>query len=107
MTYLSLSMCRKRINDIDEKILRLLAQRAELALQVARRKHAQNLPIPDAERERDILARLTRLNPGPLSQSAVARLFQAILNESRMLQIEQMEQLEASDTSMAGRESIQ
>jgi len=76
---------RDEIDAIDGELLGLLNRRAGLALEVGRRKRGAGLPLRDARRERQILARALRANPGPLGAAAVERLFRAILAESRRM----------------------
>ncbi len=77
---------RKRIDEIDEQLLKLLNERAECALAIGREKARQGLPIHSPEREEEVLARLEAQNRGPLSQAAVQRIFKAIFLESRRLE---------------------
>ncbi len=55
---MSLNDPRKRIDDIDDHILRLLEERAAVITDVASAKRAANLPTYDPERERQVLDRL-------------------------------------------------
>jgi len=77
---------RGRIDAIDEEILELLNQRALVALAVGRRKRSAKLRLRDPKREQAILLRARERNAGPLSEAAIARLFRAILAESRRVQ---------------------
>lgn len=77
---------RGRIDATDEELLELLNQRALLALEVGRRKRAAKLRLRDPKREQTILSRARERNSGPLSEAAIARLFRAILTESRRVQ---------------------
>jgi len=76
---------RDEIDVIDAELVSLLNRRAGLALEVGRRKRGAGLPLRDARRERQILARALRANPGPLGGAAIERLFRAILAESRRM----------------------
>jgi len=76
---------RDEIDALDAELLGLLNRRAELALEVGRRKVGAGLPLRDPKRERRILERAARENGGPLGRAAVERLFRAILAESRRL----------------------
>ena len=77
---------RQEIDDIDAELLRLLNMRARLALKVGALKQAQDLPICDPDRERDVLQRLQEINDGPLDQRAVGKVFRRIIRESRRLE---------------------
>ncbi len=77
---------RERIDAIDEAILALLEERTELALRLGRIKGATGQPIHCPSREADVLARVTGAARGPLDPEAVARLFSAIMTETRAAQ---------------------
>jgi chorismate mutase len=73
---------RRKIDEIDTAMLHLLSLRAELALEVARVKSAEGLALRVPARERAIVSRMKRLNPGPLEGQAVAKIYELILAES-------------------------
>ncbi|MBN1557969.1 MAG: chorismate mutase [Lentisphaerae bacterium] len=77
---------RARIDAIDAKLLRLLSERARCALEIGSEKAANGAPVRDAARERAVLERAQRENPGPLSDRAVARVFGTIVEECRKAQ---------------------
>lgn len=77
---------RKEIDEIDDELLRLLNVRARLALKVGALKQAAHLPFCDPERERTVLERLQEMNPGPLDERAVSKVFRRIIRESRHVQ---------------------
>ena len=77
---------RREIDDIDAELLRLLNMRARLALKVGALKQAQDLPVCDPDRERDVLQRLHEINNGPLDEHAVGKVFRRIIRESRRLE---------------------
>jgi chorismate mutase-like protein len=77
-----LSRCRAQIDVIDAEILRLLSRRAKIAIEVGKLKRSSGLPYYSPERERDILARLMHLNPGPLQNQGIERMFRLVIRES-------------------------
>jgi chorismate mutase len=77
---------RVEIDKIDGELLRLLNARAELAVRVGESKRVAGLSVCDRGREREVVARARRDNRGPLDDEAVARLFRAVIRESRLLQ---------------------
>lgn len=77
---------RKQIDEIDTTMLNLLNRRTELALEVARAKTREGLALRTPARERDILARMKSLNPGPLEAAAVVKIYKLILAESTRMQ---------------------
>jgi chorismate mutase len=77
---------RKRIDLLDDVLLRIFNERARLALEIGRRKEAKGLPVYDPAREKRIFARRKGDNPGPLDDGAVVRLFERVVDESRRLE---------------------
>lgn len=81
---------RAEIDEIDKELLRLLNRRARLAIKVGALKHQAGLPCCDPEREREILTRVERANPGPLETPAVSKVFRRIIAESRRIETQSM-----------------
>jgi chorismate mutase len=77
---------RSRIDTIDEQLMRLLNSRSACAVEVGRLKRRLGLPVYSPEREAWILERVMRDNPGPLEPTAVRRVFERIIDESRRLE---------------------
>jgi chorismate mutase len=77
---------RKRIDAIDEQLMRLLNSRSACAVEIGRIKRALGLPVYSPEREAWILERVARENPGPLDNTAIQSVFERIIDESRRLE---------------------
>ena len=77
---------RRRIDTIDEQLMRLLNSRSACAVEIGRIKRARGAPIYSPEREARILERVMRENPGPLEPTAVRRVFESIIDEARRLE---------------------
>jgi chorismate mutase len=77
---------RKRIDLLDDVLLRIFNERARLALEIGRIKKTLDLPVFDPAREKRIFARMKGENPGPLDDGAVVRLFERVVDESRRLE---------------------
>lgn len=77
---------RAEIDNLDNELLRLLNQRASLAARIGKLKRAASLPLCDEDRERALVARLRRVNAGPLDDQAVAIIFQQIIRETRRVE---------------------
>jgi chorismate mutase / prephenate dehydratase len=71
---------RRRIDEIDSEILRLLNRRAELVLEVGRQKAEQNLDVHVPQREEEIYRRLTAENVGPFPAQAVRPVFREVIS---------------------------
>ena len=77
---------RKQINALDVELLRLLNQRARVALKVGESKSASGVHLCDHTREREVIERMCATNEGPLDDRAIVELFRAIIHESRRIQ---------------------
>ena len=77
---------RTEINGLDSELLRLLNQRAQLALRVGESKAASGLSLCDHTREREVIERMCEANEGPLDDRAIVELFRAVIHESRRIQ---------------------
>jgi chorismate mutase len=77
---------RKRIDLLDESLVRLLNARAACALEIGRIKREMGVPIYQPERESEVLRNVQALNNGPLDQAAIKRLFERVIDEARHLE---------------------
>ena len=77
---------RRRIDEIDRKLVDLLNERSRCAMEIVRLKRPLGLPVHQPEREREILENVERANHGPLEDTAIRRLFERILDEARSLE---------------------
>jgi len=87
---MTLSDWRRRIDEIDQKLVELLNERSRCALEIGKIKQAEHLPLYQPEREREVLKNAERANPGPLSDAAIRRLFERIIDEARSAEREAM-----------------
>lgn len=71
---------RERINDLDETLMRLLAERFTISHAVGQYKRNHDLPILDSDREARILSKAAKHG------SAVLAVYEAILAQSRAVQ---------------------
>ncbi len=71
---------RKKIDEIDSQILKLLNRRAELVIEIGRLKAEQNLDFHVPQREEEIYARLTGENLGPFPSQAVRPVFREVIS---------------------------
>ncbi|AWH89590.1 bifunctional chorismate mutase/prephenate dehydratase [Limnobaculum parvum] len=99
-----LSGLRERITALDLKLLELLAERRDLALDVARTKQSTHLPIRDKERERDLLKRLVEEGKKHrLDGHYITRLFQIIIEDSVLTQQALLQQYVNQDKLSSAR----
>ncbi len=77
---------RRRIEEVDSRLLPLLNERAELSLEVGRIKAGDPGIIFKPLREREVLDNLARQNAGPLPDEHLRAIWREILSSSRALQ---------------------
>lgn len=77
---------RKRIDLLDDVLLRIFNERARLALEIGHHKKLLGLPVYDPAREKRIFSRMKDDNPGPLDDGAIVRLYERVIDESRRLE---------------------
>lgn len=80
---MNISDWRQRMDEIDKKLVELLNERSQCALEIGRLKQAAGVPIYQPARENDVLANAARNNRGPLTNAAIRRLFERIIDEAR------------------------
>jgi chorismate mutase len=79
---------RNRILDIDGDLVRLLSERARLALEIGRIKSDLGIPVQDPEREREVLNHVKGIPHDPIATSQIEALFIRILEICREAQIQ-------------------
>jgi chorismate mutase-like protein len=82
---------RQRIDELDERLVELLNERATCALEVGEIKQAHGLDIYQPDREAQVLNHVRRhgaAGGGPLRGEALTRLFERIIDEARRLERE-------------------
>jgi len=82
----SIPALRQQIDRVDDQLLRLLNRRARFALEIARQKARTNSGVYAPGREKGVIARLARANPGPLPERLVRAIFREIISASRSLE---------------------
>jgi chorismate mutase/prephenate dehydratase len=81
-----LASLRKRIDALDDELLRLLNERARVVLEVGRVKQHRQAPLHVPEREAAILKRLLADNPGPFPAAGLVAVFKEIISHSLNLE---------------------
>ena len=77
---------RGQIDRIDAQLTALFLQRMEVTEQVGRWKQANGVPVLDAAREREVLAKKAALTDDPARKDDVTALYEAIMGISRRQQ---------------------
>jgi chorismate mutase len=93
---MNLSDWRRRIDEIDKKLVDLLNERSRCALEIGKLKQADNIRLYQPERENEVLENAERNNSGPLTDAAIRRLFERIIDEARAAEREAMHSSDGS-----------
>jgi chorismate mutase-like protein len=80
---MTLQNLRRRIDEIDRKLVELLNERSQCALEIGRLKQQANLPLYQPDREKEVIQNAEQNNKGPLTDAAIRRLFERIIDEAR------------------------
>src|SRR5215217_6928630 len=81
-----LEKLRLRIDTLDEQIVNLLNQRAQVVVEVGKVKHQTNAPIYAPEREKAVLEKVRRLNKGPLPDRCLEAVYRELMSGSFALE---------------------
>ncbi len=77
---------RKKIDEIDRTLVKLLNQRARCVVEIGKIKRQNRLPVRELNREEEVLRHALDANRGPLANEAMRRVFGRIVQEGRSLQ---------------------
>jgi chorismate mutase len=77
---------RNKIDELDRRLVELLSERARAAVEIGRLKRNTNLPVYEPDRERVVFENVGRLNPGPLPERDLVRIFERIMDVMRNIQ---------------------
>ena len=89
---------RKKIDELDTRLVELLNARAQCAVEIGRLKRNSSMPIYEPDREKIIFENISRKNPGPLSNIQLRQVYERLIDVMRQIQgDEMMEQKNVSD----------
>jgi chorismate mutase len=77
---------RKKIDELDEKIVALLSERAAAAVAIGELKAKDAAPIYEPGREHTVFANVAKANKGPLSPPQIQDIYERIMDVMRALQ---------------------
>ena len=77
---------RRQIDEVDAQLVDLFRRRMDITRRVGEYKQARGVPVLDAAREREVLAKKAAMVDDPLLKADVATLFQTIMALSRRQQ---------------------
>ena len=77
---------RRRIDELDRRLVELLNQRAQCAVEIGRLKRNTNLPVYEPDREKRILENVCSANKGPLPDTDLKQVYERIIDVMRAIQ---------------------
>jgi chorismate mutase len=83
---MQLARSRRRIDQLDRAIVRLLNERAREAALAGSFKRDLKLPVYCREREATVFGNIKQANSGPLTEEALTRIYRQIVRSMRGVQ---------------------
>ena len=77
---------RRKIDELDEQIVRLLSERAAAAVAIGQLKAKASAPIYEPQREQSVFEHVQKVNAGPLSDVQIKDVYERIMDVMRALQ---------------------
>jgi len=81
---------RKKIDDLDRRLVELLNERAQCAHEIGKLKRNSAMPIYEPDREKIIHQNIARHNAGPLSQVQLRQVYERLIDVMRQIQRDEM-----------------
>ena len=77
---MSLEQLRSEIDELDDRLLSLLNERAVMAQDIGRAKVESKVPVREADREERVIARILMMNQGPLDDDEVDGIYRQVIS---------------------------
>jgi len=77
---------RRKIDEADEQLVRLLNERAKAAIEIGKLKRSAAMPIYEPGREKAVFDHVFAANPGPLPNEQLQHIYERIIDVMRTLQ---------------------
>lgn len=81
---------RKKIDEMDRRMVELLNQRASAAKEIGKLKRNTDMPIYEPDREKKIFENVRAINKGPLPSEELQHIFERIIDVMRNIQKEEI-----------------
>ncbi len=78
---------RRRIDEIDQRLVEILSERARIVVEVGKAKQTKGTPVYAPHREAEVLARALAANPGPLSDRTIEAIYRELMSGSFSLEL--------------------
>lgn len=87
---MDISEWRKKIDELDRKLVELLSQRAKAAHEIGKLKRDASMPIYEPDREQAVFRNVASVNSGPLLDRDLLRIYERIMDIMRQIQREEI-----------------
>lgn len=77
---------RRKIDELDRQLVKLINQRARCADEIGKLKRNSSLPIYEPDRERIIFENIQRENHGPLTEVQLRQIYERLVDVMRQVQ---------------------
>jgi chorismate mutase len=77
---------RRKIDEVDEQLVRLLNERTKAALEIGKLKKDAAMAIYEPGREKAVFDHVFAANPGPLPNEQLQHIYERIIDVMRTLQ---------------------
>jgi chorismate mutase len=81
---------RKKIDELDRKLVELISERAQCAHEIGKLKRNSSMPIYEPDREKIIFQNIERYNTGPLSERQLRQIYERLIDVMRQIQRDEM-----------------
>jgi len=83
---MSLEELRKRIDEIDYQLVQLMNERARVVVEIGKLKNKTDKPVYSPDREKQVFAKITQANKGPLPDRCLIALWRELMSGSFVLE---------------------
>ncbi|MGB2866443.1 MAG: prephenate dehydratase [Sedimentisphaerales bacterium] len=83
---MSLDELRKRIDELDNQLVKLLNERARVVVDIGKLKNKTDKPVYAPDREKDVFARIIKANDGPLPDKCLIAIWRELMSGSFVLE---------------------
>jgi chorismate mutase/prephenate dehydratase len=83
---MSLEELRKKIDELDHQLVQLLNERARVVVKIGKLKSKTDKPVYAPDREKNVFARITEANKGPLPDKCLVAIWRELMSGSFVLE---------------------
>ncbi|HIJ54338.1 MAG TPA: chorismate mutase, partial [Planctomycetes bacterium] len=83
---MSLGELRKRIDELDHQLVKLLNERAHVVVEIGNLKNKAGKAVYAPDREKEVLARIAGANKGPLPDKCLVAIWRELMSGSFVLE---------------------